>query len=122
MTDDTTKTFYAGDNVKVIFKINAATRHLDVQPPSGDHIDVDGKHYVEVKYHEGRAVFTRRPIPVPPTYEAVHNAMLHAETFEDEVTAVMRLFGVKDAKPTTKKPADDEDAGDSIADLEESVS
>lgn len=105
---DTTKPFYSGDNVKVVFKINPATRHLDVQPPSGDHIDVDGDHFVEVKYHEGRALFTRCQFPKPPTYEQVWNVMLAAGTFDYMVVETMRLFGIKDAKPTpTPEEADE---------------
>lgn len=106
---DTTKTFYSGDNVKVVFKINPATRHLDVQPPNGEHLDVDGDHYVEVKYHEGRALFTRRPFRKPPTYEEMENVLLAAGSLHHTVVEALRLCGVKDAKPTPTPDTAEED-------------
>lgn len=111
---DTTKPFFAGDSAKVLFKINPATHHLDVQIPNGDHIDVDGGHFVEVKYHEGRALFTRRPFPRMPTYEEMWNVMLAAGTFDQQVVEALRLVGVKGAKPTPE-------SDDSTADLENQV-
>lgn len=104
---DTTKRFYIGDNVKIGFKINPSTRHLDAQPPSGEHIDVDEKHFIEVIAESNRVVFTRKPLPVMPTWEQVHNCLLMADTFDDEVPAVMKLFGISDPKPTPR--SDDED-------------
>jgi hypothetical protein len=104
---DTTKPFYTGDNVKITFKIIQATRHLDVQPPNGEHIDIDGKHFVEVKYHEGKALFTRRPFQVSPTYEQVFNAVLSGDTYDDATVAVGRLFGL-DLKPTMRSDTDDD--------------
>lgn len=100
-TDDTTKPFFCGDEKSFVFKPIKSIEGFRVV---GSDVDVTMRkgEYVEVVFAAGRLVATRRPVVTPPSYEDVYNAMVPGDTFDDQVVAVMKLFGVKDPKPTVK--------------------
>lgn len=101
MSEDSTKPFYTGDEKAFVFK---PVKAIDGFRVIGQDVDVTIRkgEYVEVVFAGGRLVATRRPVPVAPTFEDVFNAMLHADTFDEQVAATMKLFGVDDPKPTSK--------------------
>lgn len=99
-TDDSTKQFYVGDDTTIVLKRNTQNGHFRAICKNNE-ADIPPDHLVEIAMRDCRLSVVKRPRPVLPTYEQVHNTLLHSETFEDEVVAVMRLFGIPDAKPTS---------------------
>jgi hypothetical protein len=65
MADEVTKPLLLADSASVRLTINKMTGHLDVQIPEGNHFDVDGDSYVEIKADAGRVLVTRRPLNNP---------------------------------------------------------
>lgn len=99
--DDTTKTFYTGDDTTIVLTRNKTNGHFKAVCRNFE-ADIPPDHYVEIVMKHGRLEATRRPIQVLPTYEQVIDLL----DYDQQTRMVMKLFGIKDPKPTTR-PVDE---------------
>lgn len=103
-TEDTTKTFYTGDDVTMVLKRNKQTGHFTaLAGGSGVVADIPTDHFVEVRMKHGRLEATKRPFPILPTYEQVRDLVIEGqsfETFDEQTVAIMKLYGDGNPKPT----------------------
>jgi hypothetical protein len=95
MTDDITKKIALAESLTLTVKAIKAEKGgtLDVIDKDGEHIAVGRGQHVEISYHEGSVLATRRP--ARPSRALVVTVIDMADGYEDIIEAVCKLFHVE---------------------------